>query len=870
MKCLDNYDFATPMMQQYMELKKQYSDCILFFRLGDFYEMFLEDAKLGSRILDITLTARSRGKDGKIPMAGVPYHAVNSYLSKLVKAGHKVAICEQVGEADGRTLVERQVVRIVTPGTILDENSLQQKQNNYLLALDVDGQHVAMSLTDVSTGHFFASQTKLTKLQQILTNNLAVFPISEIILSPDVYHNPRLIHIIKDTLKANIYCFQDWNNSADKARKILKKHFQLETLSSLGLDKQQLAQKTSAVLLAYLQQTQQSQLQHIQTIKSLIRPDFLKMDQATLDNLEILHTIRTGENEGSLIHCLDQTKTAMGGRLLRNWLTKPLSAQQQIQHRLNAVEFLLENKSLREDLQKNLADVYDIERILSKLSIGVATPKDVIRLKQSLSASLKLKTSLTKQKNKLLKTIFSQIDQKTAQAKSLIEKTLQDDPPVDPKNGGLIKTGIDEKLDQLLTNVKNNKNWLADLETQERQQTGISTLKVEFNKVYGFYIEVSKSNLGKVPAHYERKQTLVNSERYYTDELKAKEEEILTSQEKANELEFQIFEQLIVDILQLLPSLENCAQAVAELDCLVNFAQIAQDNCYVKPEITSGSVCQIKAGRHPVVEQIDPTNPFVANDTLLNDKNHQLLLITGPNMAGKSVYIRQVAVITLMAHAGSFIPADEAKIPLTDQIFVRSGASDVITSGLSTFMVEMTEAAYILHHATDRSLIVMDEIGRGTSTYDGISLAWSIAEYLVTAKNKQAKTLFATHYHELQQLEAEFPQKIKNYKMAIVSDQDQPVFLHQLVPGAADHSFGIAVAKMAGVPKQVTDHACQTLQRLQAQHQQTLQVGKNGKKTRKSPENYEVLQELRNLDIENLKPLEALNKLAELKKDLDE
>ncbi len=870
MKCLDNYNFATPMMQQYMELKKQYADCILFFRLGDFYEMFLEDAKLGSRILDITLTARSRGKDGKIPMAGVPYHAVNSYLSKLVKAGHKVAICEQVGEADGRTLVERQVVRIVTPGTILDENSLQQKQNNYLLALDVDGQNVAMSLTDVSTGHFFASQTKLTKLQQILTNNLAVFPISEIILSPDVYHNPRLLHIIKDTLKANIYCFQDWNNSADKAKKILKKHFQLETLSSLGLDKQQLAQKTSAVLLAYLQQTQQSQLQHIQTIKSLIRPDFLKMDQATLDNLEILHTIRTGENEGSLIHCLDQTKTAMGGRLLRNWLTKPLSAQQQIQHRLNAVEFLLENKSLREDLQKNLADVYDIERILSKLSIGVATPKDVIRLKQSLSASLKLKTSLTKQKNKLLKTVFSQIDQKTAQAKSLIEKTLQDDPPVDPKNGGLIKTGIDEKLDQLLTNVKNNKNWLADLEKQERQQTGISTLKVEFNKVYGFYIEVSKSNLEKVPAHYERKQTLVNSERYYTDELKAKEEEILASQEKANELEFQIFEQLIVDILQLLPSLENCAQAVAELDCLVNFAQIAQDNCYVKPEITSKSVCQIKAGRHPVVEQIDPTNPFVANDTLLNDKDHQLLLITGPNMAGKSVYIRQVAVITLMAHAGSFVPADEAKIPLTDQIFVRSGASDVITSGLSTFMVEMTEAAYILHHATDRSLIVMDEIGRGTSTYDGISLAWSIAEYLVTAKNKQAKTLFATHYHELQQLEAEFPQKIKNYKMAIVSDQDQPVFLHQLVPGAADHSFGIAVAKMAGVPRQVTDHACQTLQRLQAQHQQTLQVGKNGKKTATLPTNSKILQELRNLDIENLKPLEALNKLAELKKDLDE
>ncbi len=868
-------EFQTPMMQQYAELKQQYSDCLLFFRLGDFYELFLEDAKIGAKVLDITLTARSRGSDGDIPMAGVPYHAVNSYLPKLVKAGYKVAICEQIGDADGRSLVKREVVRIVSPGTLLNENSLEQKQNNYLLALDLDQNKLALALTDLSTGEFLASQTEYDNLTKKLSNIIAGYQISEIILNPEIYNRPQTLKKIKDLANWNIFCFQNWTDYNHQPKKLIKNHLGLHNLKGLSISNQKLAQEVSSALLGYLKSTQQAQLEHIETISSLIDSKFVVMDQATLSNLEILQTIRHGEQKGSLINALDQTQTAMGGRLLKNWLTKPLTDKAQIKKRLSAVEELLQARDLRQNLQQVLTNVYDIERIMSKLSVGIATPRDLIRLKQSLLQSLKLKKLIDGSKSTFLKNIFKAIDKPTAQTKHTIDKTLIDDPPTNPKEGGLIKSGLSSKLDKLRANVEDNQNWLEKLEKKEREKTEISSLKVSQNKVYGFYIEVSKANTDKVPNHYQRKQTLVNSERYYTDELKAKEEAIISNREKANQLEHKLFIDLIDQILQNISSLQQTAKAVARLDCVVSYAQIAEKYNYVQPKLNNDYQTRITAGRHPVVEQIDPETSFVPNDTFLDKEESQLLLITGPNMAGKSVYIRQVALITLLAQTGSYVPADRAEISIVDQIFVRSGASDVITSGLSTFMVEMTEAAYILNNATDQSLIVMDEIGRGTSTYDGISLAWSIASYLVSTKNKQAKTLFATHYHELQQLESLYPDKIKNYKMAVVRDDQEPVFLHQLQAGGADHSFGIAVAKLAGVPQAVTQQAQKTLANLKDQHQQSLQLAdqdsqeEDAKKEINNSKNLnDVSETLTNIAVDQLTPLEALNILAKLKQDL--
>ncbi len=503
-------EFETPMMQQYAQLKHKYPDCLLFFRLGDFYELFLEDAKIGAKVLDITLTARSRGSDGDIPMAGVPYHAVNSYLPKLVKAGYKVAICEQIGEADGRSLVKREVVRIVSPGTLLNENSLEQKQNNYLLALDLNQEQLGLALTDLSTGEFLAGQTEYRNLTKKMSNIIAGYHISEIILNPEIYNQPQTLKEIKDLSEWNIFCFQNWSDYSQQPKNFIKKHLELHNLKGLTIHDQKIAQATSAALLGYLKSTQQAELEHIETIGSLISPEFVAMDQATLSNLEILQTIRHGEQQGSLINALDQTQTAMGGRLLKNWLTKPLTDKEQIEQRLNAVEELLENRDLRLQLLEILADIYDMERILSKLSVGIATPKDLIRLKQSLVQSLKVKELIKKSTAQFLRKIFESIDQATAQTKQTIDKTLVDDPPTDPKEGGLFKTGVNSKLEQLKSHVENNQDWLEQLEKKERKKTEISSLKISQNKVYGFYIEVSKANTDKVPNYYQRKQTLVN------------------------------------------------------------------------------------------------------------------------------------------------------------------------------------------------------------------------------------------------------------------------------------------------------------------------------------------------------------------------
>jgi DNA mismatch repair protein MutS len=921
--------FSTPMMKQYLELKKQYQDCLLFFRLGDFYELFMEDAHTGARVLNITLTARPRGKDGRIPMAGVPYHAVDTYLAKLVKAGYKVAICEQVSLPNKYGLVDREVVRVVTPGTVLDENALDKKQNNFIVGLSIDGSSLAIAASDISTGYFAVKEVQFDELEQSLRDELSKIHPVECILPDNLYNNPEILKLLKSINGLNIYPFNEWTEYSDDGKKYLKEHFQLSTLAGFDLEDKLLACEVSAALLGYLKQTQKSSVSHIKKITLFKDEDHVLLDRSTVINLELFSTIREHDVRGSLINTIDQTITAMGGRMLKDWLGKPLMKKQAIEKRLDAVETFYHNASLRDDLRENLKSVPDIERVLSRLAVGLGNARDLINLKEALSTIIRIKglmealvissdseksadnrqaqsgdfstasrndnvdmrsknekiNLLEVGKNNLINNIYQQISPDLAQIIRLIEQNITEEPPIDLKIGGLIKSGVEEKLDTLRGRVQNSKEWITELEKTEREKTGISSLKVRFNRVFGFYIEISKSNLDQVPENYLRKQTLVNGERFITPELKKHEEIILTAQEKINDLEYQLFLEILQKVLSFTGVIQQSAEAIATLDCILNFSFLAEKNQYIRPKFVYSDEIKIKQGRHPVVEKLLDDTQFVPNDVILDKKNGQLLLITGPNMAGKSVLIRQVALIVLMAQLGMYVPAESAQISLVDRIFVRSGASDVITSGLSTFMVEMVETAYILNHATSKSLIVMDEIGRGTSTYDGISIAWAIAEFLVTHFKIPPKTLFATHYHELQKLEEKFPKNIKNYSMAVTESQGEPIFLHTIIPGGASSSFGVAVAKLAGVPYPVIKRAQEKLGQLELNNPVIL----NGVKdisTDNTPTLYPsaapqddsihgvsnetilehiLVKELDSLDISNMTPLEALNKLAEIK-----
>lgn len=810
-------EFNTPMMQQYVELKKKYNDCLLLYRLGDFYELFLEDAKIGAEILDIVLTKRPRGKDGDIPMAGVPFHALESYLSKLVKAGYKVAICEQTSEAGNGKLVERAVVRIVTPGTLLNERALTQNENNYLISLNINNESFGLAATDISTGQFLAGtfSSENNDLETILHEQLHRLNPSECILSPDSYNDPKILKLLRLHHNLNIYCYHDWQNHLNWVKDLIKDQFQVSTLKSFEINDQPLALEATANLLNYLKETQFSQLKHIHTVGSFAVKTHVQMDRATIKNLELFSTLRDHHFKGSLINFLDETETSMGGRMLRQWLKQPLYDLGKLNQRLDGVEYFVEQRQLRQQLREILSQINDIERILSKISVGIGNPRDLIALKESLKKCIEVKETVPSTKSKLINQITANIADSVNQVINLINNWIVDDPPVDPKNGGLIKEGIDDDLDKLNSKINKSKDWILKLEQQERQRTKISSLKIGFNNVFGYYIEISRAHSSNAPADYDRKQTLVNAERFITPELKKHESIILSAEEKSTKIECELFLNIVNQILEYLPVLQITAQSIAQLDGLMNLAHLAQRHHYTKPLLSNEDEIKITAGRHPVVEQLLNGEQFVPNDVLLNQIDQQMLLITGPNMAGKSVLMRQVALITLMAQIGSFVPADQAEIGLVDRIFVRSGASDVITQGLSTFMVEMVEAAYILNHATDKSLVIFDEIGRGTSTYDGISIAWALAEYLVTKDNPHPKTLFATHYHELQALEQEYPQRIKNYQVAVEEKDSQLIFLHTLVRGGADHSHGVAVAKLAGVPKTITDKATKILAKLE-------------------------------------------------------
>lgn len=856
-------DEVTPMMRQYAKVKAENPDCLVLFRLGDFYELFEEDAKIGSEILGIVLTSR----DGKIPMAGVPYHALDQYLSKLVNAGYKVAICEQLTPPDRKTIVERAVVRIVTPGTILDENSLQQKENNYFVAIEWGKQAIGLAVVDLSTGEFrvteFRAETEAEQAEarESCRDELARLEPVEGIISPKVYEQADILGLLH-TVVQNLRPWNKWDSTKKTAAHTLQEHWKVATVEGFGISSGSAILPAAASALHYLQETQKSDLQHIRPPYWYSPNETVMLDRSTVHNLELFHTLYSQETEGSLLTHIDRTKTAAGGRLLRQWVRAPLREKMLIESRQKAVAAVQENPALLQKVQTELQGVGDIERILSRLSTGLGNPRDLIRLRISLEHCFTLEkliensypyfSSLSENDWKVLRTLHN-----------LIQSSIVDEPPLDPKTGGVIREGMNPELDELRNSIADTQSWILRMEQEERQRTGIPSLKIRSNKVFGFYIEVTTAQKHKVPDTYERKQTLVNGERFITPELKEKEALLLTAEEEGNRREYEFFQAVVREVLHATNGLQLLSKTLAELDCFCSFAALALAERYVRPTLNTTGTISITNGRHPVVEKLIPSGRFVPNDTHLGIEKNQIIVLTGPNMAGKSVYMRQVALIVLLAHIGSYVPATKADICLVDRIFVRSGAADIITAGLSTFMLEMVESATILRHATEESLVIMDEIGRGTSTYDGISLAWSIAEFLVTSPGKQAKTLFATHYHELQALAPKYPERMKNMHLEVKEEQDRPVFLYRLAEGGASHSFGIAVAKLAGVPEEITSHADRMLSELEAGRVPQAPAASSNSVPHQIQS--EVLRELSTLDLSHLTPLEALNLLAKWK-----
>ncbi len=851
-------DFTTPMMRQYIEIKNKYKDCLLFFRMGDFYELFLEDAHIGAEVLNIALTRRAKGKDGDVPMAGVPYHAVDSYLSKLVKARYKVAICEQLSEPNNKGIVDRDVIRIVTPGTVLDEKALSQKEHNYIIALAKKNNNIGLAVADISTGLF---QIHEMSTSEALRDELARLCPSECVLSEQLYNRMEFLKELRTYTQVNISCIQF---VPSKTERVLSDQFGKQLHIDADLFNLKLGQEAAALLLTYLQYTQKNIVPHCKRISILTNADDMVLDRTTILNLELFSTLRETEHNGSLIHFIDKTITAMGGRLIRAWIKRPLTSIHKIQRRHEAVSELNTNSTLREDFKKLLQEVADIERIVSRLSLGIGNARDLITLKRSLEHILLIKQHSVLLTSPLLQNLGEQIEESLRIVVKQIESTITDNPPFDIRSGGMIRRGIHKELDELHTVLDHNRSWLETFEKQERESTGISSLKVRFNKVFGFYIEISKTNLNLVPSRYMRKQTLVNGERFITEALKQREEIILSGESRVQVIEYELFLAILKDILTYTFEIQQSCSAVAELDCLVSFAEIASLYRYVRPTLRKDGIIQIQDGRHPIVEQARGDELFVPNDTALNDDQSQLLVITGPNMAGKSVYLRQVAIIILLSQIGSFVPARQADLSICDRIFVRSGASDMISAGMSTFMLEMVETAQILAHATSQSLVIMDEIGRGTSTYDGISIAWAVAEYMVKNIRAKPKTLFATHYHELQDLETKYPESIKNYHMAVEEEGNDLVFLYTLVPGGASHSFGVAVAKLAGLPNEVVETAWSLLEVLEKRDANFKQP--NSMKSIPIEKDDVVVSWLHKIDVDNLTPIEALNKLSELKK----
>ncbi|RHR36732.1 DNA mismatch repair protein MutS [Eubacterium sp. AF19-12LB] len=791
------------MMQQYLETKKQYKDCIIFYRLGDFYEMFFEDAITASKELEITLTGKNCGLEERAPMCGVPYHAVDSYLNKLVTKGYKVAIVEQVEDpATAKGIVKREVVRIVTPGTNLNTSALDETKNNYLMSIVCVENCFGIAIVDITTGDFFVTEVENNRA---LLDEIYKFMPSEIICNDAFLLTGIDIDDLKNRLNITLFQLESWYFDDDMCKKALTDHFKVYDLSALGIDNYDVGTNAAGALMQYLTETQKNSLSHLTQIIPYSTNKFMILDTSTRRNLELCETLREKQKRGSLLWVLDKTKTAMGARMLRSYIEQPLIDKESIIKRQKAIEEL--NKSLitRDELREYLSPIYDLERLISKVAYKSANPRDLIALLNSLKMLPHIKTVIQDFKSPLFKEITEELDV-LDDITSLIDNSINEDPPINIKEGGIIKEGYNEEVDRLRKAKTEGKTWLAELETKEKEKTGIKGLKIKYNKVFGYYLDVTNSYKDLVPDYYVRKQTLTNSERYTTDELKQLEDVILGAEDKLFSLEYNLFSEIRDEISSQVVRIQTTAKALAKIDVFASLAYVAEHNNYVKPNINEKGIIDIKNGRHPVVEKMMPDSMFVTNDTYLDMNNNRVSIITGPNMAGKSTYMRQTALITLMAQIGSFVPATSANIGVCDKIFTRVGASDDLASGQSTFMVEMTEVANILRNATPKSLLILDEIGRGTSTFDGLSIAWAVVEHICDIKLLGAKTLFATHYHELTELEGTM-KGVNNYCISVKEQGDNIVFLRKIVKGGADKSYGIQVAKLAGVPDSVINRA---------------------------------------------------------------
>ena len=860
----------TPMQRQYQQIKTDNQDALLFFRLGDFYEMFNEDAKIAARELDLTLTSRDRSKpkEEQTPMCGVPYHSAEAYIARLVQKGYKVAICEQMSDpALSKGLVDREITRIVTPGTVTESSMLDENKNNYIGCLYGEGGKFGLAFCDVSTGVFFCT---VANDADHVASELGRFAPAEVIRFGQGVENDT----ISDALFRRLSCCVSEGKAEafrlEAAEDLLSRHFGGD-LNALGLNGLPTAVIASGTLLQNLMWVQKNELKHIRQLQYYTAGKFMELDMDARRNLELTETIRSKEKRGSLLWVLDKTHTPMGGRMLRSWLEKPLLDAVEITRRHSAVEELVDNVIIRGELEEALKDVTDLERVMTRIVTGTVNCRDLLGLARGLRALPEVKAQLAKCESPLLTKLNRSIEDMTQIAKR-IELTIVDDPPITVREGGIIRRGASEEADRLRDILEGGSGTIAAIEASEREKTGIRTLKVGYNRVFGYYIEVSKSFMNQVPKSYIRKQTLANCERYITQELKELENQVLTAKERLTALEYQVFTQLREDMAAQAPRVQATAAAVAAADSLCSLAAVAVQRGYCRPEITLGREIDIVDGRHPVVEAVLKDSLFVPNDTHLGGEHNQVAIITGPNMAGKSTYMRQVALIVLMAQMGSFVPARSAKIGLVDRVFTRIGASDDLASGQSTFMVEMAEVATILKYATSRSLLILDEIGRGTSTYDGMSIARAVLEYAASPKRLGAKTLFATHYHELSTMEAKLP-NVKNYNIAVKKRGEQMIFLRKILPGATDDSFGIEVAKLAGIPNAVISRAREILEELESQNPQpaapVVVADAQDQVSMLDLTGQQVVAALSQINVETLTPIEAMNALYNLKKMLD-
>lgn len=874
----------TPMMKQYMATKEQYKDCILFYRLGDFYEMFFDDAITASRELEITLTGKNCGQEERAPMCGVPHHAVDGYLTKLVAKGYKVAICEQVEDPKmAKGIVKREVLRIVTPGTNLNTQALDETRNNYLMCIVYMADRYGVSISDITTGDYFV--TELDSARKLM-DEITKFSPKEIVCNHSFYVSGMDIDDLKNRLGITVYSLESWYFDDDLCKRSLMDHFKLNSLEGLGLADYDSGVIAAGAILQYLTETQKTSLANLTTLTPYVTGKYMIIDSSTRRNLELCETLREKQKRGSLLWVLDKTKTAMGARMLRSFIEQPLIDKTEINSRLDAIEELNQNAISREEIREYLNPVYDLERLISKISYKSANPRDLIAFKSSLSMLPHIKYLLGDFKKELLTDIYEQMDELTDLC-DLIDTSIMDEPPITIKEGGIIKEGCNEEIDKLRHAKTEGKTWLAELESKERDKTGIRNLKIKFNKVFGYYLEVTNSNKNLVPDYFTRKQTLANAERYITPELKELEDIILGAEDKLFALEYDLFNKVRDRIAAEVVRIQTTAKAVAKIDVFASLSLIAERNNYVRPVINEKGVIDIKEGRHPVVEKMISNDMFISNDTYLDNGSNRISIITGPNMAGKSTYMRQSALIVLMAQIGCFIPAASAKIGIVDRIFTRVGASDDLASGQSTFMVEMTEVANILRNATSNSLLILDEIGRGTSTFDGLSIAWAVVEHISNPKLLGAKTLFATHYHELTELEGKLS-SVNNYCIAVKEKGDDIVFLRKIVKGGADKSYGIQVAKLAGVPETVIERAKQLVEELsdaditaKAREIQAETGTKTKVKTKKYDQvdleqmslfdtvsDQDILQELKEMDISTLTPIDALNTIYRLQNKL--